>query len=91
MIKDRNEEELSESEEFRLSAYWMGYLIRTEWQYQHFTDSDNRLESLRRIFASYGSIRRTWSGNSSGSRAAGKDNFTPEFVSFVEVEIDVER
>lgn len=83
-IKDRNGEALNESEEFRLNAWWMGYLLRMDWQYQNFPDKKTRLESLRRIHASYGSFRRTWEGNTNGSRAAGKDNFSPEFVTFID-------
>jgi len=89
-IKDRNEKALSESEEFRLNAYWMGMLLRREWQFQHFPESNDGLDSMRRIYASYGSFRRAWNGNSSGSRAAGKDNFSPEFVKFLDETIFVE-
>ena len=83
-IKDRNGEQLTEPEEFRLNAYWMGFLIRQEWQFQHFPDLGTRVEALRRIHSSYGSFRRTWMGNSEGSRSAGKDNFSPEFVEFLD-------
>jgi hypothetical protein len=39
-IKDRGGQELSEAEEMRLSAYWMGMLMRREWQYEHFPDAE---------------------------------------------------
>lgn len=90
-IKDRNEEELTEAEEFRLNAFWMGYLIRLEWQFQHFPESGTSMDSLRRINAAYGSFRRTWNGNTRGSRNAGKDNFSPEFVRFIDGIVSVER
>jgi hypothetical protein len=90
-IKDRNEEALTESEEMQLNAFWMGYLIRMEWRYQYFPEPDQGFNSMQRVFASYGSIRRTWNGNSTGSRVAGKDNFSREFVSFVDDRIFVER
>lgn len=41
----------------------------------------------RRLFATYGSLRRTWGGTESAARQAGKDNFSPDFVHFVETEI----
>ena len=90
-IKDRNGEELTESEEFRLNAFWMGYLIRFEFQFQHFPESRARMDSLRRINAAYGSFRRTWNGNTDGSRSGGKDNFSPEFVQFIDGIVSVER
>lgn len=83
-IKDRNGHELSESEEMRLSSFWMGYLIRLEWRFEHFPESFTREHSLRRIHSAYGSFRRTWSGDTGGSRSAGKDNFSPEFVTFID-------
>lgn len=88
-IKDRNEEQLSETEEFQINAYWMGMLLRREWQFVHFPDSNSGWDSMRRIYRSYGSLRRTWNGNSSGSRAAGKDNFSPEFIRYLDEEIFV--
>lgn len=83
-IKDRNGQQLSESEEMRLNSFWMGYLIRMEWMFEHFPDTFTRGESLRRVHSAYGSFRRTWSGDTDGSRGAGKDNFSREFVAFVD-------
>ncbi len=88
-LKDRKDEPLTESEEFRLNAYWMGFLIRLEWEYQHFPDSSYRISSSKRLYDSYGSLRRTWDGEGSGSRAAGKDNFSPKFIAFLDQEIFV--
>lgn len=85
-IKDRRGEELSEGEEMRLNAYWMGMLMRREWQYEHFPDAVTGVAGMRRLFSSYGSLRRAW-GDNSASRSAGKDNFSGEFVRFVEAEI----
>lgn len=86
-IKDRSDQELSEGEEMRLNAYWMGMLLRREWQHEHFPDADTGMAGLQRLFSSYGSLRRAWGGSTSASRSAGKDNFSPEFVRFVEAEI----
>jgi hypothetical protein len=82
-IKDRNGETLTEAEEFRMSAFWMGYLIRMEWQFQHFPDESLRMNALRRIHDAYGSFRRTWNGNTA-ARSAGKDSFSPEFVEYID-------
>lgn len=89
-IKDRNGEALTESEEFRLSAYWMGFLIRREFQFHHFPDSTMMRNVFERIYAGYGSFRRTWEGNTEGSRNAGKHNFSPEFIGFVDKMISAE-
>jgi len=86
-IKDRSNETLSEVEEMRLNAYWMGMLLRREWQFQHFPESSNGWEGMKRLFTSYGSLNRTWHGETSASRAAGKDSFSPEFVLFMEDQI----
>ena len=83
-IKDRNGQTLTESEEFRLSAFWMGYLIRLEFEYLHFDDFFDRNQSIRRSFNAYPSFRKTWDGTTSGSRSAGKDNFSEEFVRHLE-------
>lgn len=85
LIRDRNEEVLSDAEELQLSAYWMGYFIRREWVFENVpSERDRRTDALRRIYHSYGSLRRAWNGESSGSRSAGKDNFSAEFVDYVE-------
>lgn len=85
MIKDRSNEALTNGEEMQLNAYWMGYFIRREWTYENVpSERDQRANALRRIYQAYGSMRRTWEGGSGGSAAAGKDNFSPEFVGYVE-------
>lgn len=89
-IKDRNGEELAEAEELRLNAYWMGMLLRRQFQFQNFPGSNEGIEGMKRIYASYGSLRRTWNGSASASRFAGKDHFSPEFVRFVDEEIFVD-
>lgn len=90
-IKDRNEEELSEVEEMRLNAYWMGMLLRRQFQFQNFPESNEGVEGMKRLYASYGSLRRAWNGRVSASRSAGKDNFSPEFVRFLEETVFVEQ
>jgi hypothetical protein len=90
LIKDRNEEDLSEVEELRLNAYWMGVLLRRQFQFQNFPESSEGLDGLKRIYASYGSLRRTWNGKASASRSAGKDSFSPEFVRFLDSGIFIE-
>jgi hypothetical protein len=84
MIKDRSDEALTEGEEMRLSAFWMGYLVRREWLYKNFPESDQKGESFLRAYAAYGSLLSTWNGNSNGSVTAGKDNFSPEFVKYTD-------
>jgi hypothetical protein len=92
MIKDRKEEALTEAEEMQLNAYWMGYFIRREWQYENVSsESHQRIDSLQRVYRAYGSMRRAWEGGSGGSISAGKDNFTPEFVAFIEEKLASER
>lgn len=86
-IKDRTGQELSEVEELRLNAYWMGMLMRREWQFKHFPDAESGVAGLQRLFSSYASLRRVWTGSKSASRSAGKDNFSADFVRFVEAEI----
>lgn len=75
----------------RMTAWWMSYLIRLEFGFQHFPASNTRRDSARRIYAAYPSFRKTWSGDHSAARAAGKDNFTPEFVRFMDEQIAVEN
>jgi hypothetical protein len=89
MIKDRNDEALTEAEEMRLNAYWMGYFIRREWHYENFPKSDQRFNQVLRLYEAYGSMRRAWGGNSRGSRGAGKDNLSPEFVTFMDERLTV--
>ena len=87
-IRDRNNQELSESEEMRISAFWMGYLLRLEFQFLHSPDQFSRTQALKRIQAAYPSFRRTWNGSTSGARSAGKDSFDPEFVRFIDNLVD---
>jgi hypothetical protein len=89
-IKDRNDEDLSEVEELQLNAYWMGMLLRRQFQYQNFPESSEGLEGLTRLYTSYGSLRRAWNGSASASRSAGKDNFSPDFVNFLDEGIFIE-
>ena len=84
LIKDRNDETLNEEEEFRLNAYWMLALFYQQWVFLETPDSGDWTVGQRRNFETYGSLRRTWQGNSGGSRSAGKDQFTPAFVRFYE-------
>jgi hypothetical protein len=92
MIKDRNEEALTQAEEMQLNAYWMGYFLRREWNYENLSSkSDQWRDSFLRIYQAYGSMRRAWEGGSGGSVSAGKDNFSPDFVAFIEGELASER
>jgi hypothetical protein len=84
LIKDRSGGPLSEAEELRLGAWWMGYLYRLEWQHTYFPESGARADGLRRIHEAYPSFRKTWSGPNPSARASGKDNFSPAFVAFVD-------
>lgn len=84
LIKDRNGEELTEAEEFRLSALWMQSFAQDQFRYFEDQGSTNWVAGKRRVFESYSSLRRTWTGNSSGARQAGKDSFDPRFVEFYE-------
>lgn len=86
-IKDRNQQELTEGEEMRLSAFWMGYLIRLEFQFLHSPDAGLRTPALQRVHAAYPSFRRAWSGDTAGSKAAGKDNFEASFINYVETSV----
>lgn len=92
MMKDRNREELTATEEMQLNAYWMGYFIRREWQFEnvaeHFGQQTN---SFLRLYQAYSSMRRAWEGAAGGAVSAGKDNFSPEFVAFIERELASER
>jgi hypothetical protein len=85
-VKDRNGEALTEAEEVLLNAYWMSTLIGLQWQFQEGL-AGAALNGMSRNFESYGSLRRTWQGNSVGSRAAGKDNFDDDFVEYLETNI----
>ena len=84
-VKDRNGEPLSEAEELLLNAFWMSTLMAVQWQYLEGIEFS--LSGLIRNARSYGSLRRTWQGGGVGSRAAGRDNFDPNFVRFVEENI----
>ena len=87
LLKDRNGESLSAEEEFRLNAFWMRTLSGFQWAYREGANTENYLQSQRKNFEAYGSLRRTWSGNDIGSRSASKDYFDPEFVQWMEENI----
>ena len=70
----------------QLNSYWMGFLIRREWQFENFSDSDHMFESIPRLYSAYSALRRTWNGDGS-SVAAGKNQFSPEFVRFVDARL----
>ena len=88
MIKDRDKQELTSAEEMQLNAFWMGYFMRRAWQYDNVESrSDRQTRAFLRAYNSYGSMRRAWEGAGRGSVAAGKDNFSPEFVAYIENEV----
>lgn len=88
MIKDRDEQELTSADELRLNAFWMGYFMRREWQYDNVeSQSDLQTGAFLRAYNTYGSMRRAWEGGGGGSVAAGKDNFSSEFVAYIEMEL----
>ena len=86
-LKDRSGQERAKGEEMRLNACWMGMLRRRGWQRGHFPDTNTGWTGLQRLFSTYGSLRRAWDGTGSASRQAGKDNFSAEFVRFIEAEV----
>ncbi len=89
MIKDRNGEALAPVEEMQLHAYWMGYFLRREWQFENVASKSNQQKrSFLRLYEAYGSLRRTWEGDSGGAVSAGKDNFSPEFVANIDKELE---
>lgn len=87
LIKDRNGEVLTESEELRLNAHWMRNLLTIQWQYQEAPESTGWTAGQSRNFEAYGSFRRTWEGGGPGSRQAGKDNFDSSFVEFFDANV----
>ena len=92
MIKDRNEEPLTPVEEMQLHAYWMGYFFRREWQYENLAEkSDLQKGSFLRLYEAYGSLRRAWNGGGDGAVSAGKDNFSRDFVAYIENELASQR
>ena len=92
MLKDRTEEELTATEEMQLNAYWMGYFIRREWQYDNVSEQlGQQTKSFLRLYEAYGSMRRAWEGAGGGAVSAGKDNFSPKFVAYIEKELTAER
>ncbi len=92
MIKDRNKEVLTATEEMQLNAYWMGYFIRREWQFENVAEPvGQQTKSFLRLYQAYGSMRRAWEGASGGAVSAGKDNFSPEFVAYIERELESGR
>ena len=84
LVRDRNEEPLSEQEEIRLNAFWMGVLWRNQWAFQELGESTEWISPAIRQFRTYGSLQRTWEGGGSGAQSAGKDNFSAEFVRALE-------
>jgi hypothetical protein len=87
LVKDRGGEALSEEEELRLNAYWMTSLFINQWQHEELTASTEWIIPLARNFAAYGSLRRTWQGTGIGSRSAGKDNFSADFVRIMDEQV----
>ena len=84
LVSDRNGTALTEDQEVRLNAYWMRALLNIQWQHQELPESTEWVNGMRRAFASYGSLSRTWQGVGPGARATGKDNFDADFVEFWE-------
>ena len=80
-VKDRNGEELTEEEFFRIESHWMRVLHTMHWRYRELPDDTTWIEGHRRNFAEYSTLRRTWQ-STSGTR--GKHSFDPEFVQFME-------
>jgi hypothetical protein len=84
-IKDRKGETLTDEEELRLNAMWTRGLFNAEYVFQ---DAPEMLPQLavmwRRAYSAYGSLRRTWSGDSVGSALDGKDMYSPEFVEYMD-------
>ena len=87
LVKDRNDEPLTEAEQLRLSAYWMKSLLGSQWNYQETPESTEWVSGERRVFAAYPSLRSTWQGDGDGARGAGKDNFDSGFVEFYEASV----
>jgi hypothetical protein len=80
LVQDRNGEQLSAEEEFRLHAMWMQNLHSFEYLYFEDPGSSDRAAGQRRNFATYRSLRDAWNGTGNGSAQAGKDNFDPRFI-----------
>ena len=87
LIKDREGANLTPEEEIRLNALWVRALLNTEFMFERDPERfANGVESWRRAFSAYGSLRRTWAGSGSAIMAA-KDMFSPDFVEFMESEV----
>ena len=86
LIKDRSGETLSGEEEFRLNSFWMTTLWRNQWEYEEYGPGP-WITVMRAQFAVYGSLRRTWRGDGSGARTAGKDNFPADFVRIIDEQV----
>ena len=84
LVKDRNGEKLTVEEEFLLNSFWMRNLSAFQWAHEEQLGVDQWVLLNRSNFEAYGSLRRTWQGNSDGARSDGKDNFYPEFIDFFE-------
>ncbi len=91
LIKDRNGEELTESEELRLNALWLQNLAQYQFRFLEDPNSVGWVNGQRRNYESYSTLRSAWEGNGSGARQAGKDNFDPRFVRFYEENVLVSR
>ena len=72
LIKDRSGELLTVEEEFRLNSFWMHSLLNLEWQFETTPEYNGWIEAIQRNFETYRSLQRTWSGDGTGSRSAGK-------------------
>lgn len=85
VLKDRRGETLTDAEEMRLNALWVRGLYNAEYAFRDAPDLfQQQIVVWQRAYAAYGSLRRTWSGDSSGSALDGKDMFDPDFVEFME-------
>ena len=89
IVKDRIGEQLTPAEELQLASYWMRNFHNWQWNYQEFPERTYYWSGIQRVFENYPSVQRAWDGNSKGSVSAGKDNFSPEFVRFIEQNVYV--
>jgi len=89
LLKDRRGEELSDEDELRLDAVFIRGLYFSQYQFEEDPErfAITNAESLRGLFSAYGSLRRMWSGDREASAAAGKRQFIPSFVKFIDENI----
>lgn len=88
LIKDRRNELLTDEEELRLNGLWLRGLTNAQYAFQETPEFfRQQVVAWSRAFAAYGSLGRTWSGESTGSALDGKDIFDPEFVEFMEANV----